>query len=253
MQGQLAPNNLYLYIKFNRATDYGGPPGKLPPLVKDAHPTVVLAYSFHFRYFSSRQTAIFSNYRFRLIVQGLENRLANYLLRLPLRKQSLRALRCLFPKVNGVSGHSSPFFGLQMPRKWKSSLSERTPTDKRAHTFRAFAEAPSTMRRSREAYWRRASMLAMYIAMLQPAPLKYVRNLQRINRTPVVVARISPDFAAHIYLWWWQDWTATVISFDIMIIEVLRRESLKQCGARHPRDQNCKYSSTIAPSTREPV
>ena len=116
-------------------TDYGKPPGKWPPLVKDACPTVVLVYSFHFQYSLSRRTAIFSNYHIRLlapsqhrrndltiysicnVVQGLENRLANWLLRLPLRKQSLRALRCFFPKRNGMSRHSSPFLGLQMPKR----------------------------------------------------------------------------------------------------------------------------------------
>ena len=87
--------------------------------------------------------------RFARFVVGLENRLANHLLCLLPRKQSLRALRCLFPKLNGMSGHSSAFIGLQIPRrKWKSSLSETTPTAKRAHTSRAFAEAPSTMHRS---------------------------------------------------------------------------------------------------------
>ena len=110
--------------------DYEVPPGNPVPLVKDARPTVVLAYSFHFRYFPSWWIAIFSNYHFWLlaalqrrrndstirwicnVVQGLENKLVNYLLCLPLRKQSLRALRCLFPKLNGMSGHCSPFLGL---------------------------------------------------------------------------------------------------------------------------------------------
>ena len=48
-------------------------------------------------------------------------------------------------------------------KKRKSSLSKTTPTEKRAHTFRAFAEATLTMRRSREARQRRASMLVIYI------------------------------------------------------------------------------------------
>ena len=42
-------------------TDYREPPGNPAPLVKDVHPTVVLAYSFHFWYFPSWRTAIFSN------------------------------------------------------------------------------------------------------------------------------------------------------------------------------------------------
>ena len=133
--------------------------------------------------FSSWQTAIFSNYHFwllaplqknsticsiRNVVQGLENRLMNHLLHLPLRKQSLCALRCLFSKLNGELGHSSAFLGLQMPRsKRKSSLSETTPTAKRAHTFRAFAEVPSTMCRNREAHQKRASTLVSIYKELQ--------------------------------------------------------------------------------------
>ena len=46
--------------------------------------------------------------------------------------------------------------------------------------------------------------------------LKCVLKLQRINHTTVVVARI-PDFAACIFDGR-QGWTATVISFHIMII-----------------------------------
>ena len=45
-------------------------------------------------------------------------------------------------------------------KKRKSSLFETTPTEKRAHTFTAFAEAPS-MHRSREAHRRWASMLVL--------------------------------------------------------------------------------------------
>ena len=96
----------------------------------------------------------------------------NHLLHLPLRKQSLCALRCLFLKLNGELGHSSAFLGLQMPRsKRKSSLSETTPTAKRAHTFGAFAEVPSTMCRSREARQKRASMLVSI----------YVRNCKECS------------------------------------------------------------------------
>ena len=77
------------------------------------------------------------------MIRSIRNvRLANYLLRLLLRKQGLRALICLFPKPNGVSGHSSVFLRLQMPRtKQKSSLSITSPTAKQAHTSRAFTEA----------------------------------------------------------------------------------------------------------------
>ena len=60
--------------RYQTFADYGGPPGKWPPLVKDARPTVVLAYSFHFRYFPSRRTAIFSNYRFRLLAPSQHRR-----------------------------------------------------------------------------------------------------------------------------------------------------------------------------------
>ena len=98
------------------------------------------------------QTQQFDDSLNRNVVQGLENRLANYLLRLPLRKQSLRALRCLFPKLNGVSGHSSPFLGLQMPkRKGRVLCPKQLPQKSERTLIRAFTEAPSTMLRSREA------------------------------------------------------------------------------------------------------
>ena len=54
------------------------------------------------------------------------------------------------------------------------------------------------------------------IAVVQLSPLKRLLKLQRINRTTVVVACI-PDFAACI-IDGRQGWTATVISFHIMII-----------------------------------
>ena len=165
--------------------DYGGPPGKWPPLVKDARPTVVLAYSFHFRYFPSRRTAIFSNYHFRLLApsqQRLENRLANYLLRLPLRKQSLRALEMLISeaKVRVRAFQSLPWFP-NAQKKRKNSQSKTTPTEKGAHTFRAFDEAPSTMRRSREVRRRRVSMLVSnkkYITKLNPACFEPILHIQ---------------------------------------------------------------------------
>ena len=116
--------------------------------------------------FSSRRTAIFSNCRFRLlapaqhrrntstirnVVEGLEIRLVNHLLRLPLRKHSLRALRCLFWKLNGVSGHSSAFLGLQMPsrndralcRKQLPQQSERTLSESSLKCRRRCAEQRS--------------------------------------------------------------------------------------------------------------
>ena len=59
----------------------------------------------------------------RSVVEGFKNRLANFLLRLLLRKQSQHALRCLFPKLNGVSGHSSAFFGSPNAQKKTKKLS----------------------------------------------------------------------------------------------------------------------------------
>ena len=54
------------------------------------------------------------------------------------------------------------------------------------------------------------------IAVLQPVPLKRVLKLQCINHTTVVGTRI-PDFTAYIIVGG-QDWTAAVMSFDIMLI-----------------------------------
>ena len=59
-------------------------------------------------------------------------------------------------------------------------FTKTTPTEKLAHTFTAFAEALSTMRRSREARQRRASMLVynntvhklQYIILLIPKGLE---------------------------------------------------------------------------------
>ena len=55
-----------------------------------------------------------------------------------------------------------------------------------------------------------------HIAVLRPAPLMSVLKLQRINRTTVVVDCI-PDCAAYI-IDGRQDFTAAVVSCDIMII-----------------------------------
>ena len=54
------------------------------------------------------------------------------------------------------------------------------------------------------------------IAMLHLGPLQRVLKLQRINCTTVVATSI-PDDAANITDGG-QDWTATVVSYDIMII-----------------------------------
>ena len=90
--------------------DYGESPGNPTPLVEDARPTI-RQVSFHL-WFSFAADHHFSNYRFwlaagflskihliRSVVKGLERKLANYLLLLLIRKQCLRAPRCLFLKV----------------------------------------------------------------------------------------------------------------------------------------------------------
>ena len=61
------------------------------------------------------------------------------------------------------------------------------------------------------------------IAVLQPAPLQCVHKLQHINGTTIVVAQI-PDFAEYINDGG-QGWTAAIVSFDIMIFAVFRREN----------------------------
>ena len=53
------------------------------------------------------------------VVEGLERRLANYLLLLTLSKQRLRALRRLFSRVNGVSRHSCAFLSLNSQKRMK--------------------------------------------------------------------------------------------------------------------------------------
>ena len=76
------------------------------------------------------------------------------------------------------------------------------------------------------------------IAVLQPASLKCVLKLPRINRTTVVVARI-PDFAAY-YIDGGQDWTTTVISFDIMIILSAPQGNVCERQPFHPEPQHAR-------------
>ena len=109
--------------------DYGKSPGNPTPLVEDARPAILQVFSFHL--WIPLQPP-FSNYHFWLAagflskihlicsaVKGLERKLVNYLLLLTLRKQRLRALRCLFPKLNGVSGHSCAFLSLNSQKRMK--------------------------------------------------------------------------------------------------------------------------------------
>ena len=118
------------------------------------------------------------------------------------------------------------------------------------------------------------------IAVLQPAPLKCVMKVQRINRTIVVVTRI-PDFTLYV-IDGGQDCTFTVVSFNIMIIwsapqEILKHSQAAAISARATRWAWCGQVQinlvsgtpeakmtyvwpmctvkryTIAPSTRQPI
>ena len=79
-------------------------------------------------------------------------------------------------------------------KKQKSSLSETTPTEKRVHTFRAFAKAPLMMRRSREA---RQSPLSMLVYN------NYINTrvlfLSAISQDPMIT-KLGPLLSADLYL-----------------------------------------------------
>ena len=65
--------------------------------------------------------------------------------------------------------------------KRKRSLSETTPTEKPAYTFRTFAEAPSTMCLSREARRRWASMV-VYNIVLQIAVMTHSNGMAEYHK-----------------------------------------------------------------------
>ena len=78
------------------------------------------------------------------------------------------------------------------------------------------------------------------IAVLQPAPLKWVLKLQRINRTIVVVARI-PDFAAYITDGG-EDWAAAVVSVDIIIMKRSAGKIQSVCERKPFSTQATRYA-----------